>query len=110
VGRSSAATTRQHGRSSKRACDQPRAGRIHRRLAWRVGSPGTEGREYARWVASYYESTTLRQFRNGWWAIGQALEDLAALGEEAFAAAWAAGRALSLDEAVTYALDEMREG
>jgi predicted ATPase/DNA-binding SARP family transcriptional activator len=29
-----------------------------------------------------------------------------ALGEEAFAAAWATGRALSLDEAITYALDD----
>jgi hypothetical protein len=29
----------------------------------------------------------------------------AALGEEAFAAAWAAGRALSLEDAVTFALE-----
>jgi hypothetical protein len=34
----------------------------------------------------------------------------AALGEEAFAAAWAAGRVLWLDEAVALALDETREG
>jgi hypothetical protein len=33
-----------------------------------------------------------------------------ALGDEAFAAAWAAGRTLSLDEAVAFALDESREG
>jgi hypothetical protein len=32
-----------------------------------------------------------------------------ALGEKAFAAAWAAGRALSLDEAIALALDEERE-
>jgi hypothetical protein len=34
----------------------------------------------------------------------------AALGEEAFAAAWEAGRAMSLDEAIALALDEIREG
>jgi hypothetical protein len=34
----------------------------------------------------------------------------AALGEEAFAAAWAAGRALSLEDAVSLALDETHEG
>jgi predicted ATPase/DNA-binding SARP family transcriptional activator len=34
----------------------------------------------------------------------------AALGEEAFAAAWEAGRAMSLDDAVTLALDETQEG
>jgi predicted ATPase/class 3 adenylate cyclase len=34
----------------------------------------------------------------------------AALGEEAFAAAWEAGRALSLEQAVAYALDETQEG
>jgi predicted ATPase/class 3 adenylate cyclase len=34
----------------------------------------------------------------------------AALGEEAFAAAWAEGRSLTLDEAVALALDETREG
>jgi hypothetical protein len=33
----------------------------------------------------------------------------ATLGEEAFAAAWAAGRALSLDEAVAFALDETHQ-
>jgi non-specific serine/threonine protein kinase len=33
-------------------------------------------------------------------------EGRANLGEEAFAAAWAAGRALSVDEAVAYALQE----
>jgi hypothetical protein len=32
------------------------------------------------------------------------------LGEEAFAAAWAAGRAMALDEAVALALDESEEG
>jgi hypothetical protein len=34
----------------------------------------------------------------------------ARLSEEAFAAAWAAGRALSLEEAVRFALDESHEG
>jgi hypothetical protein len=32
-----------------------------------------------------------------------------ALGEEAFAAAWEAGRSLSLEDAVALALDETRE-
>jgi predicted ATPase len=32
------------------------------------------------------------------------------LGEEAFAAAWAAGRALSLEDAIAFALEETREG
>ena len=34
----------------------------------------------------------------------------AALGEEAFTAAWAAGRAMSLDAAVAYALTETLDG
>jgi hypothetical protein len=33
-----------------------------------------------------------------------------ALGEEAFAAAWQAGRAMSLDDAVAFALDETQVG
>jgi hypothetical protein len=33
-----------------------------------------------------------------------------ALGEEAFTVAWKAGRAMSLDDAVAFALDETREG
>jgi hypothetical protein len=48
-----------------------------------------------------------------WWRrprerIGEAMRVVSL--QEAFAAAWAAGRALSLDEAITYALDETREG
>jgi hypothetical protein len=34
----------------------------------------------------------------------------AALGEAAFAAAWAVGRALSLDQAIRYALEDTRDG
>jgi hypothetical protein len=45
--------------------------------------------------------------------IEQANYDLAAvrtaLGEEAFAAAWAAGRAMSLEDAIALALDETPE-
>jgi hypothetical protein len=37
-----------------------------------------------------------------------ALQD--ALGDEALAAAWAAGRAMSFDQAIALALDETREG
>src|SRR5437879_6924151 len=34
----------------------------------------------------------------------------AALGQEAFAAAWEAGRAMTLDDAMAFALDETRDG
>jgi predicted ATPase/class 3 adenylate cyclase len=49
----------------------------------------------------------------GWWhrpraRIAEAAH--AALGDERFAAAWAAGRALSLEEAMAFALDETTEG
>ena len=44
-------------------------------------------------------------------AHGRALADLrAALGDEAFRAAWDAGQAMTLDEAVTYALGEAPDG
>jgi hypothetical protein len=58
----------------------------------------------ASWRASIADAATLMTR----WAVPSADEDLsalrAALGEEPFAAAWAAGRALSLDEAIAQAL------
>jgi hypothetical protein len=71
----------------------------HARAAWLFGAVAAQsehdGRRWSPQERSDYK--------------GQVAATSAALGEQAFAAAWAAGRAMSLEEAVVFALREPSE-